>query len=278
MSNSVHEQEIIIRPPSKLASLNLRELYNYRHMLWSMVWRDIRVQFSDMYLGFFWAVSRPVAMVTVFTLLRRFSKANMYVTIPYSVYVYSGLIFWYYFMESTVTTSRSIAKDATLIKKVYFPRMITPLVPTISSLYGLGLATVPLAIMMAWHKVYPGWQFVLLPAVLLQCIILSLGIGTMIASLSLTHKDAEKFLNLILYVGLFISPVIYTPDMIPESGRLFYYLNPMAGTLLAFRSCVFSDFPFPLMQWAYSVIVSLFFLVLGTTMFRKAEVYFADKL
>lgn len=272
------KEEIVIRPPSKLAHLNLKELYKFRHLLWSMVWRDIRVQFDEMYLGFFWAVSRPLAMVIIFTLLRRFSNANMYVTIPYSVYVYSGLIYWYYFLDATNTTTRSITKDATLIKKVYFPRLIIPMASVLSSLHGLGLAIIPLVLMMIWHGLYPGLNLVFLPLVILQGVFLSMGVGTIFASLSLTNRDAEKFLNLILYAGLFVSPVIFSPDLIPQRAQLIYFLNPIAGTLLAFRSCIFNDFSFPLWQWAYSVVFSFLILFVGTTMFRRAEVYFADKL
>jgi len=278
MANNIHEQEIVIRPPSKLARLNLKELYNYRHMLWSMVWRDIRVKFNEMYLGFFWAVARPLAMVAVFVLLKRFSGANMYVTIPYHVYVYSGLIFWFYFLEAVNATSNSVTKDAGLIKKIYFPRLITPTVPVISNLYSLGIAIIPLIIMMAWLGIYPDWKLMLLPFVLMQCMLLIMGVGTMFATLTIISRDSEKFLGLILYLGLFISPVIYAPDLIPERAQFFFLLNPMAGPLLAFRSCMFSDFPFPLWQWIYSMFFSVLMFIAGTTMYRRAEVYFADKL
>lgn len=276
--NNIHEQEIIIRPISKLQSINFREIYKYRHMMWSMIRKDIRANFDDLYLGFFWAFARPLMMVMVFTLLKRFSGANMYVSIPYAVYVYSGLILWYYFLEAVNSTSRSIGKNAGLMKKVYFPRMITPVVPVVSSLYNFGLAIIPLAIMMLWHGIAPGWRLVLLPAVLLQCGILVIGIGTVFASLSLVSRDADRFLSLVLYIGLFVSPVIFAPDMIPKKAQIIYFLNPMAGTLLAFRSCMFADFPFPLEEWVYSLIFSFVILIIGTIIYRKTEFMFVDKL
>ena len=278
MKSNTTKEETIIRPPSKVVRLDLRELYKYRHMLWSMVWRDIRLQFDEIYLGFFWAVARPLAMVLIFTLLKRFSNANMSETISYPLYAFSGLIFWFYFLEATTATMKSVSKDAGLIKKIYFPRLITPIVPTISNLSTLGLAMIPLLIMMIWNGVYPGWRVIFLPLVIFQCLLLIMGVGTMFASLSLTNKDFEKFLNLVLYLGLFISPVIYSPEMIPSKAQVIYFLNPMAGTLLAFRSCMFNDFPFPFLQWGYSVAFSFVILIVGTTMYRRAEVYFADKL
>ena len=93
----IQKEETIIRPPSKITFLNLRELYEFRHMLWGMVRRDIKIKYSELSLGIFWAVARPLIMLLVFILIKRFSHANMYVTITYSVYVYSGLILWFYF-------------------------------------------------------------------------------------------------------------------------------------------------------------------------------------
>lgn len=278
MINNIHEKEIIIRPPSGLAHLNVRELIKYRHMLRSMVWRDIRMQFDDMYFGFFWAVARPLAMVTIFTLLKRATNANMYVNISYSLYVYSGLILWYFFLETSMATTRSVMKDIGLIKKIYYPRLITPIVPNISGFYTLCIAIIPLVVMMVWHGVYPGWRILLLPLILLQCMILSLGVGTLFASLSLIKNDFERLLSLILYLGLFVSPVIFAPDIISARAQIIFFLNPMAGTLLAFRSCMFLGFPFPLWQFIYSCFFAIFILIVGTTMFRRAEIYFADKL
>lgn len=243
-----------------------------------MVWRNIRVQFDEMYLGFLWAVTRPLAMVTVFVLLRRFSQANMYVNIPYSVYVYSGLILWFYFLEATDAASDSVTKDAGLIKKIYYPRLITPIVPVLSGFYSFAIAVVPLVIMMIFYGVAPGIRIVLLPVVILQCMVMCLGVGTMFASLTFSNKDWDRFLGLLLYLGLFVSPVIFSPDMIPHRARMLYFMNPMAGTLLAFRSCMFDNFPFPLYQWIYSLIFSVVALVIGSIMFRRAEVIFADKL
>jgi lipopolysaccharide transport system permease protein len=278
MEDEIHEQETIIRPKSGLTHIDFSELHKCRHMIWSMVWKNIRVQFDDMYLGVFWATARPLTMLLVFALFKRFSKANMYVSITYSVYVYSGLILWYYFLEATNSTSRSVARDVVLIKKIYFPRIILPMVPVISGLYSLFIAMIPLIIMMIWYGIYPGWRLMLLPLVMLQCMILSMGVGTMFASFSIISRDADRFLGLILYVGLFVSPVIFAPDMIPHKAHFIFFLNPAAATLLAFRSCLFYDFPFPYAQWVISVVSSTGIFILGTIMYRHAETYFTDKL
>jgi lipopolysaccharide transport system permease protein len=271
-------EEIVIKPPQGLGNLNLKEILKYRHLLWSMVWKDLRIQFDSTYFGFFWAISLPLTMVTVFTLFRRFSSANMHVSIAYPLYVYSGLILWFYFREAVMMTSRSVLKDAGLIKKIYFPRVLSPISTILTSLYPLLLSIIPLIIMMVWYSVFPNWRLLLLPIVLLQCMALIMGVGTISASASIKSKDGEKLLRLMLYLGLFISPVIFAPEMIPVHVRDIYYINPIAGTLLAFRACLFNNFDFPVWQFVYSTISSLIFLMIGITLFRKAEIYFADRL
>lgn len=276
--SQVRVPEIVIKPPSKSLRIDLREIYKYRNLIWNLVWRDIRIQFDEMYLGVTWAIARPLLMVTIFALFRKFSGANLHVPIPYAVYLYSGLILWFYFLETTTITSKSIQKNASLITKIYFPRAINVIVPVIAGLYSLGIAIIPLFCMMIWQEVYPGWRIVLLPLVLGQCMLLVLAVGTIFASLSLESKDFDKLLSQILYIGLYISPVIFAPGLIPSAARTIYFLNPIAGTLLAFRSCLFDDFPFPWWQWIYSSIATLLLLAIGTVIYKRVEAFIADKL
>lgn len=270
--------EIVIKPPSKSLNLDLKEIYRFRYLIGNLVWRDIRVQFNAMYLGVIWATVRPLLMVTIFAVFRNWSGASLHVPIPYSVYVYSGLILWFYFTEATTATSKALEKNASLITKIYFPRVINLIVPAIASLYGLGVAMFPLFCMMVWQGVYPGWRIFLLPFVLLQCMLLVNGVGTLFAALSLESKDFDKLLNQILYIGLYVSPVFFAPGLIPEKGRLIYFLNPIAGTLLAFRSVLFNDFPFPLWQFIYSIIATIVLLVIGLIIYQRVEAFIADKL
>lgn len=278
MNAMIQQEEIIIQPPSKLAHLDLWALYRYRHLMWSMVRKRVRTDLDDMYLGFFWAIARPLAMLAIFVLVRNYSGADMHVTISYPLYLYSGLILWFHFRETVMAAARSFAKDADIMKKVYYPHLISPIVAVVARFNTLGFAMIPLILLMLWHRAYPDWRIALLPLVLLQCMILVLGIGIIVACLSLTKKDLEKLLDLCLYLGLFVSPVIFAPDMIPERGRVIYFLNPMAGTLLAFRSSLFHDFPFPLWQFAYSVAMSLLLFAMSMFVFRRVEIYMADRL
>jgi lipopolysaccharide transport system permease protein len=277
-TRGAHETEVVIRPAAATFRFDLRELYRYRHLFAALVWRNVRVQFDAMHFGFVWAFTRPVLYLVVFTVFRNLSGANTHVEIPYPLYVYSGLILWYYFLDATMASAKSISGDAALLTKVYYPRIMTPVVPIVASMVNLAISLLPMAILMVWYGVYPSWHILLLPVVILQCVALIVGVGTLFASLSLESRDWERLLQFALYLGLFVSPVIYAPDMIPEHARDIYLLNPIAGTLLAFRSAFFGPYEFPVMQWAYSLAFSLLVLAVGLWNFQRREVEFADKL
>ncbi|PSN20348.1 phosphate transporter permease [filamentous cyanobacterium CCP5] len=270
--------EMIIRPITGSFWQSFRELYLYRSLFWSLTRRDIKLQFQSMYLGVAWVTVRPLLMVTLFALFKRFSGANLHVPIPYMLYVYSGLILWFYFVEATSLTSRSIQKNASLITKIYYPRIINFLVPPLACLYGLGIAIIPLVVMMIWQNIIPGWQIILLPVVMLGVGLLALATGTMFAVLSLNSMDFDKLLGQILYIGFYVSPVLFAPGLIPESARVAYYANPMAGLLIAFRAVFFEAYPFPTLAFVYAMIATLMLVFGGLVIYQRTEIYLVDKL
>ena len=141
-------QEVIIRPPGAFAHLDLPELWRYRGTLWRKVKQRVRIEYDDMWLGLFWAVARPLIMVFVFWAFRGLSQARIGVQIPYVLYVYSGLVAWFYFTEVATAVAMSLVRDAGLIQKVYFPRLISPLSYLFGETYNLALAAIPLL----WKK------------------------------------------------------------------------------------------------------------------------------
>jgi len=271
-------KEIIIRPPSTFTLISLRELWTYRTLLHSMVRRRLKAEFNQQYLAYVWPVFRPLLMVLLFTLFRHLSEARTGVSIPYPIYVYSGLILWFMFTEAVLETATSIKQNAGLIKKVYFPKVLSPLAAVIANFAIFSLSIVPLLFMMIWFKVYPGWHIILLPIVLLQVSLLVFGIGCIFAALGLENNDWDRFLGFVLYIGLFISPVIYAPAMLPERSHFFYSLNPMVGLLMAFRSALFSEFPLALNEWLYSSGFVIIIALIGLATFQRAEKHIVDRL
>ncbi|MCI0651840.1 MAG: ABC transporter permease [Planctomycetes bacterium] len=270
--------EVLIRPPGRLAHIDLHELWAYRGTLARKIKQRVRLQYDDMWLGFFWAVARPLIMVLVFWAFRRASGAGLGVDIDYRLYVFSGLVLWFYFTDATASVAASLSKDAGLIRKVYFPRLISPLSHLFADSYTLVVAAVPLAMFMYFIGEAPGWHLVLLPLIVAQIMLLALGIGMFFSALMLSGRDWERFLRFALYVGLWVSPVIYSINMIPEAYHGAYHLNPLSGSLLAARAALFEHFPFPWGSWLYACACSAVAAALGLLAFQRAQVSLADRL
>ncbi len=271
-------KEIIIQPPRAFARIDLRELWAYRALLRSMVARRLRTEFDQQYLAYVWAVFRPLLMVLLFSLFRNLSEARLGVEIPYALYVYGGLILWFFFTEAVLQTATSVKQNAGLIQKVYFPRIISPLAAIIANFATFGITAVPLAMMMIWYQGFPDWHILLLPLVLLQMALLVFGIGCIFAALGLASNDWDRFLGFVLYIGLFVSPVIYSPAMLPAAAQPFYALNPMVGPLMAFRATLFQGSPWPEWEWYLSCAFTVMVAVLGLAMFQRAEKHIVDRL
>ena len=277
-AETLHGGEIVIRPPGAFAHLDLGELWRYRGTLWRKVAQKIRIQYDDMWLGLFWAVARPLIMVVVFWAFRDLSQAQTGVHIPYVLYVYSGLVAWFYFTEVSTSVAMSLFRDAGLIQKVYFPRLISPLSQLLGETYTLALASIPLIIMMVSFGEYPGWNLLLLPAVLVQLMLLALGVGTVFSSLILVSRDWERVLQVSLSFGLWVSPVIYSLAMIPKRYAAIYLANPLSGSLLALRATLFDSLEFPWGAWAYAFVFSVALAGIGLVLFQRSERNLADRL
>ena len=273
-----HEIVTVIRPAAPGFGVDFGELWQYRHLFAALVWRNVRVEFDATRLGSLWAVARPLLFTAVFVLFRGFSGANTRVDLPYALYVFSGLVLWMYFLDAATSSAGAIRLDSALLTKVYYPRLLTPLVPVVAALVSIGIALVPLIAMMLWFGVRPGWALLLLPVVLIQAMALALGVGTIISSVSIENRDWERALAFVLSIGLWLSPVIYAPSMIPQPFDTLYHLNPMVGILLAFRAALFDVFPLPTWEWAYSGLCTVVVLALGVWAFRRTEASLADRL
>lgn len=270
--------EIVIRPPKGFAHISLSELWSYRGLLLSLTQRRLKQEFDQQYLAYVWAVARPLLMVLLFSYFRHVSAARTGVDIPYALYLYSGLIIWFFFIEAVTDTATSLKTNANLIQKVYFPRILAPLSAILANFVMLSIATVPLVALMFAFGTFPGWHILLLPCLLLQLALMILGIGCIFAALGVGTADWDRFLSFALYIGLFVSPIIYSPAMLPEKAQFIYNLNPMSGTLLAFRSTLFDPFPWFWNAWYYSIAVSVVVAIAGVLIFQRAERNLADRL
>lgn len=279
MPNShLNPYEVVIKPPTSSRLVDIQELIRFRGLLWSMSRRQVKAEFGDLHLGIFWVLARPLLMTVIFVFFRQVTNANTGVSVPYAAYLYSGLILWFFFTESVSRAAASIGTDGALMQKVYFPRLLSPLSGILAQLSGLAIASAPLFLLMIYYGLAPGWNLMLLPVVLLQTMLLAFGTGCLFAALITLSRDWERLLSLLLYIGLFVSPVIFAPDMLPKVAQHIHMLNPMSGALLGFRAALFSDYALPVYAWLYSLAFSGVLGLAGVYAFQRAERTFMDRI
>ena len=272
---------IVIEPTRGWAPVHLGELWEYRELIFFMVWRDLKVRYRQTVLGILWVVVQPLILMLIFVLLLGKLGGLSNSTpgdVPYPVLVFAGLVPWTLFSSSLAATSQSLLDDANLITKVYFPRLILPISSVGSYLIDFVLATAVLLVLMAFYGMYPDWRIVALPALGVVALLTALGVGTWLTALNVRYRDVRYVVPFLVQIWLLASPVGYSATQIPEGFRAVYNLNPMAGTIEAFRWALIGT-PWEL-GWlpAISLVVTVVLLITSAYFFRRVERTFADEI
>ena len=216
-----------------------RDLWHYRELFRVLAWRDVSVRYKQTVIGAAWALVRPFLTMVVFTVV--FSKlANLPSdgTAPYALMVFAGLLPWTFFSAALADASNSLIGNANLISKVYFPRLIVPTASVIVALVDFLISFGILVALMVWYQFMPGWQILLLPVFLAIAFLASLGPGLWITALNVKYRDFRYVIPFIVQFGLYVSPVGFSSNVVPEQWRLLYSLNPMVGVIDGFRWCI----------------------------------------
>ncbi|HEX3052824.1 MAG TPA: ABC transporter permease [Aggregatilineaceae bacterium] len=273
------EDEItVIEPLEGWVPLNLRELWNYRELLFFMVWRDVTVRYKQTVLGATWAILQPVMTMVVFSVF--FGKLAKIPSngVPYPIFSYTALLPWVFFSAGVGRTSNIVVSNTNLIKKVYFPRLILPIASVLGGIVDFALSFLVLIGMMLYYGIYPRWEaLILLLPFLLLALIISLGVGLWFGALNAQYRDIRYLVPFLVQFWMYATPVIYPTTFVPENWRMVYSLNPMAGVVEVFRWVLLNrgDAPDPLMI-TLSVITALVILITGMFYFRRMEKNFAD--
>jgi lipopolysaccharide transport system permease protein len=270
-----HEHVTVIEPVSGWRSLDLKELWAYRELLFVLTMRDIKVRYKQTVLGFLWAIIQPVMLMIVFSIFfGRLAKMPSD-GIPYPIFAYAALLPWTFFANAIGASGNSLVASGSLISKVYFPRLIIPLSSVGTGLVDFAISASVLLLLMAWYGV--GWSFNLLAAPLLVAgvVFIALGVGTFLSALTVTYRDFRYIVPFMIQFWMFATPVVYPASLVPEGWRWLLYLNPMAGLIEGFRSA-FLGRPFDVPALALSLGVALILFLAGIAYFEKAERRFAD--
>jgi lipopolysaccharide transport system permease protein len=269
-------QTLTIRPPSGWASIGLKELWDYRELLYFLMWRDIKVRYKQTALGAAWAIIQPFFMMIVFSLF--FGRLGKIPSdgIPYPVFVYCALLPWQLFSFALSESSNSLVGNQNLITKVYFPRLVVPISAVLGGLIDFAIAFVILLAMMAYYGIVPGIAIVTLPLFILLAVMTALGVGLWLSALNVQYRDVRYTIGFLTQFWLFATPVAYPSSLVPAKWRALYGLNPMAGVVEGFRWALLGKADPPGALLAVSIGVVILILIGGLYYFRRMEQTFAD--
>lgn len=267
--------ELIIEP-GRAARHYWRDLWRYRELLYVLTARDLAVRYKQTAIGVAWALVRPVLTLVVFVAFRRLVRAQP-AGVPEAVLVFAAVLPWQLFSAALSDASMSLIGSTNLIAKVYFPRLLIPFAAAVTALSDFLIMLGLLAVLMAWYGLWPAWPLLLLPVFLAGALALAVGVGLFFAALNVEYRDFRYVVPFIVQVGLFVSPIAFTTEQMPESWRGLYILNPLVGIIDGFRwSILGGRTPLDPQAVLWSCAASAAALALGIWYFRRMERGFAD--
>lgn len=272
---SYSEREIVIEPGR--GALNYwRDLWAYRELFVFLAWRDIAVRYKQTVIGLAWSVVQPVLTMIVFTIVFGRLAGLPSEGAPYPILVFTALLPWQFFANSLTQSSNSLVGNAQMISKVYFPRLAIPTSAIVVSFVDFLISFVILLVLMVVYRFMPNWRMVTLPLFTLLAIMTALGGGLWMASLNVRYRDFRFIVPFIVTAGLYISPVGFSSDIVPEQWRFLYSLNPMVGVIDGFRWAIIGNSTLYWPGFIVSIILSILLFLSGLRYFRRTERSFAD--
>jgi lipopolysaccharide transport system permease protein len=254
-----------------------KDLWRYRELFYFLAWRDILVRYKQTAIGIAWALIRPFLTMVVFTVVFGNLAKLPSEGVPYPILVFSAMLPWQFFANSLSECSNSLIGNSNLISKVYFPRLIVPISAVVVSFVDFMISGIILLGLMAWYNYVPSWRILMLPVFVAIAFAASIGAGLLFASLNVKYRDFRFIVPFIVQFGLYVSPVGFSSNLIPEQWRLLYSLNPMVGVIDGFRwSILGGEAKLYLPGFALSLGLVLLLLIIGIAYFRKMERTFAD--
>lgn len=277
VADRLNEMPMIrIEPTKGWMSLKLGELWEYRELLYFLIWRDMKVRYKQTVLGALWAIIQPFFTMVVFSIFfGRLAKVPSD-GIPYPIFSFAALVPWTFFSNGLSKASNSLVGSSNLIKKVYFPRLAIPLSDVLSGILDFLLAFLMLIGMMFYFGIMPTANVIWLPFFLLLAFTTALGVSLWLSAMNVQFRDVQYTLPFLTQIWLFATPIAYPSSLLPEPWRTVYAINPMVGVVEGFRWALLGSNTVPGPMIMVSSLVSVLLLISGAFYFRRLEKTFAD--
>lgn len=268
--------ETIIRPKKTFSWNDIRELWQYRELMYFFTWRDLKVRYKQTVIGVLWALFQPFITMVVFSVFFGGMAKMPSDGIPYPIFVYVGLLIWQFFSSALSDTSNCLVANQAIITKVYFPRLILPISAVLTKLVDFFVASIILIGMMLYYSYTPNLiGLLILPLLLFISFLAAVGGGLFLAAINVKYRDVRYALPFFIQILMFLTPVIY-PASIAGKYSWILALNPMTGVMKAARSALLGGAPINWMLLLASFVATLVLFIIGIIYFKKTERYFAD--
>ena len=273
---AITEPTVVIEPRKGVFHLDLKSIWEYRELLYFLVWRDLKLRYKQTSIGIGWTVLQPLIAMVIFTVIfGHFAKIPSD-GVPYPIFAFCGLLPWTYFATALNRCMVSVVADAQLVSKIFFPRLLLPIAGTISGVIDFFISLGLFLGLMVWYGFVVTWWLLTLPLFLMLALLTALAVGLWVSALNVRYRDVTYTIPFLIQAWMFASPVIYPVSMIPEKYRSLYSLNPMAGVIEGFRWVLLGKANPDFSVMAVSVVVVIGVLAGGLVFFRRMERTFAD--
>lgn len=273
-------RELIIEPKFGWQLINLRELVEYKDLIYYLIKRDVLALYKQTVLGFTWAIIRPVFSMIVFSLIFGGLAKIPSDGIPYPIFSYAALIPWTYFSAAMVGSTSSLISGKGIFTKVYFPRLIIPLTPVFSGLVDFAISFIIMIGLMVWYGIAPTLNIFWLPLLILIMILTASGIGMWLSAMAIQYRDIPHGIQFLSQLLMYAAPVVWPVSLITEKfgelAKLIYGLYPMGGVIEGFRSALLGHNPMPWDLIGMGTLTSVFLFFTGAMYFKRKERIFAD--
>ena len=269
---------ITVRSSVGWASLRLKDLWEYRELLYFLVWRDIKVRYRQTVLGAAWAIIQPLFTMVVFAIFfGRLAKMPSD-GVPYPLFAYAALVPWTFFANAMNQAANSLVGSANLITKVYFPRLVVPLASVLSGIVDFVFAFAVLLVLVPWYGGTFSFRLLYVPLFFLLAVATALAVALWLSALNVEYRDVRHTVPFLTQFWLFATPVAYPSSLLSEPWRTIYGINPMVGVVEGFRWAILHTGPAPGAILGVSSVTALVILIGGAYYFRRLERTFADRI
>lgn len=276
MSNKSQNMPVtVIKPQKGWQFVNFAELREYRDLFYFLVWRDIKVMYAQTILGFSWAIIQPLIQIVIFTII--FGKVAKIPSegVPYVLFSTLAIIPWTYMSTAMTQASQSLVSNQNMLGKIYFPRLIFPIIPILSKLVGFGISMIIIMGVIVYYRITPTLNLLFLPVLLIMLMLIPIGVGMWLSALAIRFRDVRFAMQYFVQMLMYTAPIVYSAATIPEKYRIIYSLNPIVGVIEGFRACFLGTE----MPWQYilpGMITTVILVITGTLYFRRMEKVFVD--